>query len=98
MRIAIKFELKQERALCSSYVSGASIESLAFEYGVSTTVIRRILKMNEIQFRPRGAPKSKVNPTTVAKAKSLRSMGLTIDRASCVMGVSERTYRRLLNE
>lgn len=98
MRIAIKFELKQERALCNSYVSGASIESLAFEYGVSTTVIRRILKTNEIQFRPRGAPKSKVNPTTVAKAKSLRSMGLTIDRASCVMGVSERTYRRLLNE
>lgn len=96
MRIEIKFEPKQEKELCKSYQDGASIEALAFEYSVSTTVIRRILKSNGVTFHRRGAPGQKQNKDSVGKAKSLKAMGLTIARAAGFMGLSERSYRRLL--
>ena len=45
------------RDLCFRYKSGGSLEQLAVEFGLTVTIVRRVLVENDVTIRGRGRPR-----------------------------------------
>ncbi len=47
------------RDLCLRYRRGDSLERLAVEFGLTVTIVRRVLVENDVTIRGRGRPRKK---------------------------------------
>lgn len=92
----IEFTREQLLNMCRSYRSGASLESLAMEYGISKTAVSRRLKAHGVKLRPRGAPLGGRSSAAREAILKLLEKGKTIQQVADFMSVTVRTvYRRL---
>lgn len=92
----IEFTREQLLNMCRSYRAGASLESLAMEYGISKTAVSRRLKAHGVKLRPRGAPLGGRPSAAKEAILKLLEKGKTIQQIADFMSVTVRTvYRRL---
>ena len=73
--------------IASAYESGASLESLATQHGVSRWKIRRVLVGNGVKVNPiRRNPWNKLSPEDTKRAKALYGSGLTFEEVGRRLG------------
>lgn len=93
----IPFTDGQIANMCSSHKAGASIESLAHEYGISFTAVKSRLLKNRVKIRGKGSPRLKRDQIFLTKAKALRDEGMTIAEVCKALGMSQTAYYRRIH-
>lgn len=96
MKGKIPFTDEQLAAMKVSYIVGASLEALGFEFGVDKMVVSRRLKWMGVQLRPRGCPIGHRKPSERQRAKDLFAGGMNKHQISKEMHVCLRTVYRYL--
>jgi hypothetical protein len=96
MRGKIEFTDEQLAGMKVSYLVGASLEALSFEYGVSKMVIWRRLKGMGVKLRPVGCPTGNRKPEIRRQAKDMLAAGHRKQDIAKALHVGLRTVYRYL--
>lgn len=93
----IWFSDEQLQRLFSSYEAGATIDSLANEYGISSVAVVYRLQAAGVKIRAKGPVRLTRNEMLLGQISALRALGWTIAQVCGKFGMSPATYYRRIN-
>lgn len=96
MKSEIPFTPDQLKAMFASYASGASLEAVGFEFGISKSAVLRRMQNAGIPRRRKGSPLRKKDLTKAAVIRELLAEGVSRDEICHRLGIHLRTYYRRL--